>query len=230
MALAGLLADGLAAEADELRVGDLDLHGRPDPTRLATEIGLVYQDPGTTFNPALRLGPQLTEVSRVHLKTPKREASAQMVQGLADIRVTQPEHRLHQHPHELSGGMLQRAAIASALMTDPRLIVADEPTTALDVTVQAEVLRQFRRINRSRGTAMLFISHDIGVVQALCDYVLVMNRGVILERLTGAQLAAGEVSHPYTKALLAANPSMTERVGELSAVRWSGPEEGEETA
>jgi ABC-type dipeptide/oligopeptide/nickel transport system ATPase component len=96
--------------------------------------------------------------------------------------------------------------IASSLASDPALIIADESTTALDVTVQAEVLRQFKRINRERGTAILFISHDMGVVQALCDRVAVMKDGRIIERVTGAQLAAGDVSHPYTKALIAASP------------------------
>lgn len=104
--------------------------------------------------------------------------------------------------------MLQRATIASSMVTDPKLIIADESTTALDVTVQAEVLRQFRRINRTNGTAMLFISHDISVVQELCDRVLVMRGGEIVERLTAEQLRAGDVHHPYTRGLLDATPAM----------------------
>jgi peptide/nickel transport system permease protein len=219
MSIAGLLPEELTVSARTMRLGELDLLRRNDPRTLATSIGLVYQDPGTSFNPALRMGSQLTEVSRVHLKQSKGTATERMVQALAGIRITEPEKRMKQHPHELSGGMLQRAMIASTLVTDPRLIIADEPTTALDVTVQADVLRQFRTINREMGTAMLFISHDIGVVQALCDNVIVMNGGKILERLTGAQLAAGDVKHPYTKALLAATPSIAERKAELVAVR-----------
>jgi peptide/nickel transport system permease protein len=219
MSIAGLLPEELTVTAHSLRLGELDLLKKNDPRTLATSIGLVYQDPGTTFNPALKIGAQLTEVSTVHLKQSKKTAYTRMVKALADIRITQPETRMKQHPHELSGGMLQRAMIASTLVTDPRLIIADEPTTALDVTVQADVLRQFRTINREMGTAMLFISHDIGVVQALCDKVIVMNGGKILERLTGAQLASGDVKHPYTKALLAATPSIAERKTELVAVR-----------
>lgn len=206
MSIAGLLPPELSVQAAQLEVGASDILGRTDARTLATEIGLVYQDPGTTFNPAIRMGGQLTEVSRVHQRMPRREARERIVGLLRDIRVTEPERRLRQHPHELSGGMLQRAKIASSLMTEPRLIIADEPTTALDVTVQAEVLRQFRAINRRRGTAMLFISHDLGVVQALCDRVLVMRSGEIVEELTGEQLASGEVTHPYTKKLLAAAP------------------------
>ena len=206
MSIAGLLPQELGVTADRLQVGDIDLLGKVSPRELATAIGLVYQDPGTTFNPALRMGGQLTEVLRVHMGQGGKEANARVVKALDDIHVTEPAKRLKQHPHELSGGMLQRAKIASSLVTDPRIIIADEPTTALDVTVQAEVLRQFKAINRVHGTAMLFISHDLGVVQALCDRVLVMKDGQILEELTGKALGAGEVTHPYTKKLLAAVP------------------------
>ncbi|MEV1080345.1 dipeptide/oligopeptide/nickel ABC transporter permease/ATP-binding protein [Streptomyces sp. NPDC050211] len=221
MAVAGLLPEGVRANASRLALGDLDLLGTPPERRLATEIGIVYQDPIGTFNPALRLGTQLTEVARVHLGTPRRQAAQDMVRALADIHVTEPDRRLRQHPHELSGGMLQRASIASAMTTNPRLLIADEPTTALDVTVQAEVLRQFRRINREHGTAMLFISHDIGVVGVLCDTVLVLHGGRVVDRTTGGDLRRGTVTHPYTRALLAATPAADEAGGTLSAVRWT---------
>ncbi|MFI7412633.1 ATP-binding cassette domain-containing protein [Streptomyces sp. NPDC049627] len=221
MAVAGLLPEGVRANASRLALGDLDLLGTPPERRLATEIGIVYQDPIGTFNPALKLGTQLTEVARVHLRTPRRRAAQDMVRALADIHVTEPERRLRQHPHELSGGMLQRASIASAMTTNPRLLIADEPTTALDVTVQAEVLRQFRRINREHDTAMLFISHDIGVVGVLCDTVLVLHGGRVVDRTTGGDLRRGTVTHPYTRALLAATPAAVEAGGTLSAVRWT---------
>ncbi|MGW1270508.1 ATP-binding cassette domain-containing protein [Streptomyces sp. NPDC002491] len=221
MAVAGLLPEGVRANASRLALGDLDLLAAPQARRLATEIGIVYQDPIGTFNPALRLGAQLTEVARVHLGKPRRQAARDMVRALADIHVTEPERRLRQHPHELSGGMLQRASIASAMTTNPRLLIADEPTTALDVTVQAEVLRQFRRINREHGTAMLFISHDIGVVGVLCDTVLVLHGGRVVDRTTGADLRRGTVTHPYTRALLAATPAAVEAGETLSAVRWT---------
>ncbi|MFE9454589.1 ATP-binding cassette domain-containing protein [Streptomyces sp. NPDC006739] len=221
MAVAGLLPEGVRAHASSLALGDLDLLGTPPQRRHATEIGIVYQDPIGTFNPALRLGIQLTEVARVHLRTPRRRAAQDMVRALADIHVTEPERRLRQHPHELSGGMLQRASIASAMTTNPRLLIADEPTTALDVTVQAEVLRQFRRINREHGTAMLFISHDIGVVGVLCDTVLVLHGGRVVDRTTGGDLRRGTATHPYTRALLAATPAAVEAGGTLNAVRWT---------
>ncbi|WP_319053289.1 dipeptide/oligopeptide/nickel ABC transporter permease/ATP-binding protein [Streptomyces europaeiscabiei] len=221
MAVAGLLPEGVQANASRLALGDLDLLATPPERRLATDIGIVYQDPIGTFNPALRLGTQLTEVARVHLGTPRRQAAQDMVRALADIHVTEPDRRLRQHPHELSGGMLQRASIASAMTTNPRLLIADEPTTALDVTVQAEVLRQFRRINRQHGTAMLFISHDIGVVGVLCDTVLVLHGGRVVDRTTGGDLRRGTVTHPYTRALLAATPAAVEAGETLSAVRWT---------
>jgi len=206
MAVARLLADGLVAEARTLRLRDLDLLGRPPARRLATELGIVFQDPSATFNPALRLGSQLTEVLRVHLGRSRAAARDAVVAALTEIKVTEPARRLRQHPHELSGGMLQRASIAAALTTGPALLIADEPTTALDVTVQAEVLRQLRRLQREHGTAVLFISHDIGVVGALCDTVLVLRDGVVVDRTTGAALRAGEASHPWTAALLSARP------------------------
>jgi peptide/nickel transport system permease protein len=222
MAVLGLLPDGMTVRARALRLGELDLTGPLPARRLATEIGIVYQDPVATFNPALRLGVQLTEVARVHQGRSRSQAGQDMVGALRDIRVTEPLRRLRQHPHELSGGMLQRASIASAMSTKPRLLVADEPTTALDVTVQAQVLRQFRRINAEQGTAMLFISHDIGVVGVLCDTVLVLHGGRVVDRTTGADLRAGNVSHPYTRALLEASPGIGAPGARLTAVRWTG--------
>lgn len=221
MSVAGLLAEGLSANAHTLRLGQLDLLARNDPKVLASSIGLVYQDPGTTFNPALRMGPQLTEVQRVHLGRGRQQANTEMVAALDSMSIRNPRLRMTQHPHQLSGGMLQRSMIAASSVADPLLLIADEPTTALDVTVQADILRKFRKVNRETGTALLFISHDIGVVQELCDEVLVMHSGRILERLTGKQLKNGEATHPYTRALLGATPSMTERQEKLVSIRWN---------
>lgn len=209
MALARLEADGVSVRAGLLRLGDLDLRSGGRRARLAREIGLVYQDPGATFNPALRMGAQLTEVARVHLGLSRADARRALVERLGAMRIRHPEERMGQHPFQLSGGMLQRAIIASSLVTDPKLIIADEPTTALDVTVQAEVLRELKRINREQSTAVLFISHDLGVVEKLCDRVLVMRQGRIVEHLTAQQLADREVTHPYTASLLAATPTLT---------------------
>ncbi|MEV0096251.1 dipeptide/oligopeptide/nickel ABC transporter permease/ATP-binding protein [Streptomyces sp. NPDC050738] len=208
MSLAKLLPDGLTADASTLRVGDLDLTGDPEPARLAREIGIVYQDPSASFNPTLRVGSQLTEVLRVHEGIPRKEADRRAVEQLRLAHLTVPEQRMKQHPHELSGGMRQRAMIAAALLTRPRLIIADEPTTALDVTVQDEVLKLIQEANRRDGLSVLLISHDMGVVSTVCDRVLVMYAGRLVEELPVADLREGKAQHPYTQALLAATPSI----------------------
>jgi peptide/nickel transport system permease protein len=208
MSIAGLPAEELNVTADLLRIGELNMLARPDRARLAKDIGIIYQDPGSTFNPALRMGSQLTEVLRSHFGLSRAKARAAMARALEKVNITNPQQRLNQHPHELSGGMRQRAMIASAMVTEPKLLVADEPTTALDVTVQADVLRQFRRIHRENDTAILFISHDLGVVEALCDRILVMKDGEIVERLTREQLTSRDVEHPYTRKLLDAVPEI----------------------
>ncbi|MDQ1129316.1 dipeptide/oligopeptide/nickel ABC transporter permease/ATP-binding protein [Microbacterium sp. SORGH_AS_0888] len=208
MSIAALLPDGLSADARRLTLGELDLLGDPSPRELARRIALVYQDPGTTFNPALRMGTQLTEPLRAHLGYRRRAARERVVAMLRAVHMREPERRLRQRPHELSGGMRQRAMIASALAAAPELIVADEPTTALDVTVQREILRELRRVSGDAGTALLFISHDIAVVRALCDRVLVMRHGLIVEELPARALDLDHAVHPYTRTLLAATPTL----------------------
>jgi ABC-type dipeptide/oligopeptide/nickel transport system ATPase component/ABC-type dipeptide/oligopeptide/nickel transport system permease subunit len=208
MALARLLPDGLAAEAGELRVAGMDMQANPPRRDLATGIGLVYQDPGTTFNPALRMATQLTEVLRVHRGHSEAEARKIIADLLAAVHIVDPARLLSAHPYQLSGGMRQRAMIATALAGEPALLVADEPTTALDVTVQAEILRELARINTDDGTAMLFISHDLGVIAQLCHRVLVIKDGVVVEELTAEALRAGEVTEPYTRMLLDAVPKL----------------------
>ncbi len=208
MTVAKLLPDGLVGEAKVLQLDDIDLRGRVEPSRMASAVGLVYQDPGTTFSPARRMGSQLSDVLRTHRGMSAPTASARLREGFQAVQITEPERRLHQRPHELSGGMLQRAMIASSLTLDPLLVIADEPTTALDVTVQKEILTTFRRTSRDRDAAMLFISHDIGVVRALCDRVVVMHDGQILEEVAAADLHEDRVAHPYTRQLLAATPQV----------------------
>jgi ABC-type dipeptide/oligopeptide/nickel transport system ATPase component/ABC-type dipeptide/oligopeptide/nickel transport system permease subunit len=208
MALARLLPDGLAAEATDLRVAGMDMQQNPPRRDLATGIGLIYQDPGTTFNPALRMVTQLTEVLRVHRGHSKAEARKIIADLLAAVHIVDPARLLAAHPYQLSGGMRQRAMIATALAGEPGLLVADEPTTALDVTVQAEILRELARINSDDGTAMLFISHDLGVIAQLCHRVLVMKDGVVVEELTAEALREGEVTQAYTRMLLDAVPKL----------------------
>ncbi|WTW93957.1 dipeptide/oligopeptide/nickel ABC transporter permease/ATP-binding protein [Streptomycetaceae bacterium NBC_01309] len=240
MAAARLLPGGLHATARHAALhhpdaGELDLVATGSESaatrrRLATEIGIVYQDPSASFNPALKLGGQLTETLRVHMGISRREAAKLAVEQLEFVQITDPPARLRQYPHELSGGMRQRAMIASALLTRPRLIIADEPTTALDVTVQAEVLRLLRAANERDGTAMLFISHDIGVVGDLCDRVLVMYAGRLVEELSAEDLRAGRAEHPYTQALLAATPRLDDTSPAEDALDGPGESAAEEGA
>ena len=208
MTAAQLLPSGLAWSAEKLDIAghEMDPH-TPPPTSLALDLGVVFQDPSSCFNPARRLGAQLTEAIRVHKKISRREAERLAVQKLREVRVTNPEQRMRQYPHELSGGMRQRVMIAMALITTPRLLIADEPTTALDVTVQADVLRLVKQISQDHHMAVLLISHDIDVIAAMCDRVYVMYRGAIIEHLTAQQLRDRHVAHPYTRQLLDASSS-----------------------
>lgn len=211
-----LLGEGLHARARTLTLDGTDLTGRVSDRFLAERIGFVYQDPGTALNPALILGIQLTDVLRVRLRHTRRAALHLLVQRFRSVMLTDPEGRVRQYPHQLSGGMKQRAMIASAMSTEPALLIADEPTTALDVTVQREVLTLIKRMNAESGTSMLFISHDLSVVRALCDRVLVMKDGRIVERIDDVRgMTEDSVTHPYTKRLLAASPVVEVGVGSV---------------
>ncbi|MGW0043915.1 dipeptide/oligopeptide/nickel ABC transporter permease/ATP-binding protein [Rhodococcus sp. NPDC003348] len=211
MTLAQLLPEGLTATASEIRIADLDVRSRVERVRMAQTVSLVYQDPGSTFNPVLRMGTQLSAPLRTARGLGAKPAHERIIGSLRDVHISDPERRLAQRPYEFSGGMLQRAMIATALSCSPRLIIADEPTTALDVTVQAKILREFKRVNRVDGTAIVFISHDIEVVKALCDRVLVMNAGRIVEELDSGDLTVERAHHPYTRKLLLANPTLQQQ-------------------
>jgi oligopeptide/dipeptide ABC transporter ATP-binding protein len=185
---------------------------------------MVFQDPGTSLNPSLTVGRQLAEVAEVHRGTRRPSALALAVDRLRQVRIANPERRVRQYPHELSGGMRQRAMIAMGLMGEPALIIADEPTSALDVTVQQQILRLLRRISSDTGTALLLISHDIAVVSQLCQRVLVMYAGRIVEDLPVAGLPDA-AAHPYTRALIASLPDMaTPAGGTLASIPGRPPE------
>ncbi|MBS2548409.1 dipeptide/oligopeptide/nickel ABC transporter permease/ATP-binding protein [Catenulispora sp. NL8] len=196
--------------------------------RLGAELAMVFQDPMTSLNPALRVGRQLAEVSEVHLGQSRKAALARAVDRLAAVGIPDPERRARQRPHEYSGGMRQRAFIGMGLMAEPRLIIADEPTTALDVTVQKQVLELLGRVRADSGAALLLISHDLGVVAEVCDRVLVMYAGRVVEELPVSRLFQG-AAHPYTRALIGAIPTMTTDLDrELATIPGRPPEPGEE--
>ena len=176
------------------------------------EIGIIFQEPMTSLNPVFTIGRQLTEGLRVHTGMTREQATAQALELLRRVRIPEPERRLKQYPHELSGGMRQRVVIAMALACEPRLLIADEPTTALDVTIQAEILALIDRLKRETGTSVLFITHDMAVVAQMADRVVVMFRGKKVEEGPVRQIFETP-QHEYTKALLAAVPKLGEMRG-----------------
>ena len=165
-------------------------------------IGMVFQDPLTSLNPALTIGGQIVETLQAHQPMSRAQAERKAIELLARVGVANPEQRVHDFPHHFSGGMRQRVLIAAAISCSPSVIIADEPTTALDVTVQAKILRLLHDLQRDMGAALLLITHDLGVVAAMADEVLVMYAGRIVERADVDTLFHNP-RHPYTKALLA---------------------------
>ena len=195
--------------------GQVDL-GTTDQDLMRTirgnEIGMIFQEPMTALNPVFTVGRQLTEGLRLHKGMTKKEAEARALDLLKQVRIPEPERRLKQYPHELSGGMRQRVVIAMALACEPRLLIADEPTTALDVTIQAEILALIDRLKRETGTAVMFITHDMAVVAQMADRVVVMFRGNKVEEGTVEEIFENP-QHDYTKALLSAVPKLGEMTG-----------------
>ncbi|OIQ34522.1 MAG: glutathione ABC transporter ATP-binding protein GsiA [Roseobacter sp. MedPE-SWchi] len=195
--------------------GEMDLSKAPGEVMKdirGNEIGMIFQEPMTALNPVFTVGRQLTEGLRVHKDMNKAQAEERAVELLREVRIPEPERRMAQYPHELSGGMRQRVVIAMAMACEPRLLIADEPTTALDVTIQAEILALMDRLKRETGTAVMFITHDMAVVAQMADRVVVMFRGNKVEEGTVEEIFENP-QHDYTKALLAAVPKLGEMQG-----------------
>jgi len=226
MAIADLLPAGARMTASRLSLFGEDprLLGESQRRRLlGRSLAVVYQDPMSALNPALRIGRQLGEVAEVHDGLSKTQARQRATERLRSVRIGNADARVRQYPHELSGGMRQRAVLAMGLMSEPKLIIADEPTTALDVTVEQQILRLLRDVSVSGGAAAILISHDVAVVSQLCSRVFVMYAGRIVEELDVATLINGP-AHPYTAALVASVPTMgSDRTRPLASIPGRAP-------
>jgi peptide/nickel transport system ATP-binding protein len=207
-AVLGLLPGGARITAGTVSYGGLDMAAigpRGRQRLLGREIALVPQDPTAALNPVRLIGRQITDVLRLRLGLGRAEAARRAVEILAETAIRDPERVVQQYPHELSGGMRQRVLIGIAFAGRPRLIVADEPTTALDVTAQREILRLIRQLQGRHGSAVLFVTHDLGVVAKICQRVTVLHAGRVVEEGDIAHILQAP-RHPYTGALLAAMP------------------------
>lgn len=212
LAVAGLLPEGLHASSKILRFKGQELStlGRAERAKLlGSGQAMVFQDPQSSLNPAMRVGRQIDEALRHHRGASRRKARAAGIEQLTRVRIPGPERRAREYPYQFSGGMRQRVMIAMGLMMGPDLLIADEPTTALDVTVQADIVRLLKRINEEDGIAVVLVSHNIALLKQICTRILVMYAGEIVEDLPVDQLGS-DARHPYTRALMGSVPSLAD--------------------
>jgi len=208
----------------------LDLLGVPEKEMRkirGDDIAMIFQEPMTSLNPVYTVGDQIGEVLRLHRHVSKGEARERSVEMLKRVRIPDPEQRVDEYPHQLSGGQRQRVMIAMALACDPALLIADEPTTALDVTVQAQILALLNQLQDEYGMSIILITHDLGVIAETAHRVVVMYAGVVAEVGTAEQVFGGP-NHPYTEGLKAAIPKLGERIERLHTIPGSVPSPYEE--
>lgn len=186
------------------------------------EISMIFQEPMTSLNPALKIGYQMSEVFRTHFKMDKKTAKEKSIEMIKKVEIDRAEDVYNSYPHELSGGMRQRIMIAMALSSSPKLLIADEPTTALDVTIQKEVLELMKKLKEDMKASIIFITHDLGVVSDIADYVNVMYAGKVVERAKAEDIFNNPL-HPYTRGLIKAIPSAHKKKDELYTIRGSVP-------
>ena len=219
-AIMGLLPEGARITAGDIRFESQSLLTMAAGQRrrlLGRSISMIMQNPMTALNPVMRIGKQMTAVLQRHLRLDEAAATQQALAALTAVRIRHPERVLRFYPHELSGGMCQRVLVSLAFASEPRVIIADEPTTALDVTVQRQVLQILKEMQARTGVAVVFITHDLGIVAKICDTASVMFAGRVVETGAVEQLFA-EPQHDYTKALFAATPRYDRPAAELRPV------------
>lgn len=219
-AILGTLPDAIEVMSGQILLDGEDLQRMPAKTRrirIGAKCALIPQDPLTALNPSRRIGPQITDRLVDILGWSRKDADKRALDLLDEVQIPNADRVLRSYPHELSGGMRQRILIASAFAAEPKLIIADEPTTALDVTVQKQILKLIAAMQARHGTALLFVTHDLGVVSKVCQSLTVLHSGLVLEDSTITRFFAGP-SHAYSRALLAATPKYTDPEGSLMPV------------
>ena len=225
LAIMGLLPKRSAEVSGAIRFDGFDLLEAPDETLRdirGNRLAMIFQEPMTSLNPSFTIGDQIVEVILRHRGGARRQARERAIELLRRVHIPSPEKRIDEYPHKLSGGMRQRVMIAMALACDPRLLIADEPTTALDVTLQAQILDLMRELKAASNAGIILITHDLGVVAEVCDEVAVMYAGEIVERAPVDELFANP-QHPYTVGLLGSIPRLDHRVAHLATIEGMVP-------
>src|SRR5215207_663992 len=225
LAIMGLLSKHSAEVSGSIRFDGFDLLDVPDETLRdlrGNRLAMIFQEPMTSLNPSFTIGDQIIETILRHRGGSRRQARERAIELLRRVHISSPDKRIDEYPHKLSGGMRQRVMIAMALACDPRLLIADEATTALDVTIQAQILDLLRDLKAATGAAIILITHDLGVVAEVCDEVAVMYAGQIVERAPVDALFE-QPGHPYTVGLLGSIPRLDRRVDRLAAIEGMVP-------
>jgi dipeptide transport system ATP-binding protein len=220
MALMGLVSYPGRLRADKLRFDGHDLLTLSDREKrklIGKDLSMIFQDPTTSLNPCFTVGFQLAETLRIHMGMDKKAARKRSIELLEQVGIPAPESRLGVYPHQLSGGMSQRVMIAMAIACNPKLLIADEPTTALDVTIQAQILDLLRSLQKDRGMALVLITHNMGVVSEMAQRVAVMYAGQVMEQRVAHDLFANP-QHPYTEALMASMPERSNGNARLATI------------
>ena len=186
------------------------------------EIGFIFQEPMTSLNPVYTIGKQVREAILLHENVSKEEAKKRVIEIFKEVGIPEPEKRYNSYPHQLSGGLRQRVVIGMAMICKPKLLIADEPTTALDVTIEAQILKLMKKLQKENGTSILMITHNLGIVAEICDYVYVMYAGKVMEQADVFELF-DNISHPYTEGLMKSMPRIDSHKDNLYSIRGMVP-------